>query len=65
MSSNTRTGQRRVFIRFHCIEKLYRRMTVRDDVHIRIHFRNFKSLADEEYIRIAVLDDENIGSYGA
>lgn len=52
-----------VFIGFHCIEELYRRMPVRDDVHIRIHFGSLQGLADQEYVRTAVLHDKNIRNY--
>jgi hypothetical protein len=53
-----------VFIGVHCIEKLYRRMPVRDDVHIRVHFGSLQGLADQEYVRTAVLDDKNIRNCG-
>lgn len=53
-----------VFIGFHRIEKLYRRMTVRDNVHIRFHFGSLQGLPDQEYIRIAILDDKNIRQFG-
>ena len=39
-------------------------MAVHDDMHIRIHFGSLQGLADQEYIRTAVLDDKNIRNYG-
>jgi hypothetical protein len=57
-------GATYVFIGFHCIEKFYRRMTVHDDMHIRIHYGSLQGFADQEYIRTAVLDDKNIRNYG-
>ena len=47
-----------VFIGFDCIEKVYRRMPVRDDMHICIHLGSLQRLADQEYVRSAVLDDK-------
>lgn len=57
-------GATYVFIGVHCIEKSYRCMPVRDNVHIRTHFGSLKGLADQEYIRVVVLDDKNVRQSG-